>query len=237
MKKLGLCLAVTLGLSACATMDNGTATPNNPNTPNNSVKNYSIEAAMLNIYAKERSQKLLATVDGQNIVSDIKVTPKGKMQFNGKQVQGTEINTTTKSNNKLISQSVSTNYFTLNPLVFHGYTDSSGEYSVATQSTAIPKSAKVGDSNQLITENVYSDSSKSKQTGRYTQSWVLKQDSSNTAWFCIDSTANTMLEFDPKGTSAECYKINPKGDILASKLIIRQPSKNGSIHTMTFTSR
>ena len=161
---------------------------------------------------------------------------RGSQVFNNQQVQGTEINTITKSNNQIINQSVSINYFTLNPLNFKGFTDSSGEYSIATQTTTIPKMAKVGDSSALITENVYSNSSKRQKIGLYTQSWALTPDSKNTAWFCIHNSVNALLAFDPKGTVAECYKINAKGDILNSKLTMTAPADYGT-NTITFIGR
>lgn len=240
MKKLGCYIALGLSVSACASINGGTSADNgNQNGSNNSnimVTQYPIEKAMLNIYTKARSQALVAVVDNQNIVAEITVTPKGSMIFNNQQVQGTEINTITKSNNQIINQSVSINYFTLNPLNFKGFTDSSGEYSIATQTTTIPKMAKVGDSSALITENVYSDSSKRQKIGLYTQSWALTPDSKNTAWFCIHNSVNALLAFDPKGTVAECYKINAKGDILNSKLTMTAPADYGT-NTITFIGR
>lgn len=230
MKALALCIAAALSLSACASMNNGSTNPNSPT--NQIVTQYPVETAMINIYTKQSTQKLMAKVDNQDIVADIKVTPKGTMVFDGKSAQGAEVNTITKSNNQLINQSVSINYFTLNPLVFRGYTDSSGEYSVATQTTTLPKLAKVGDSSPLLTENVYSDSSKRQHKGRYTQSWSLAQDSNNTALFCIDTSTNMLLNVDPEGTTTECYKINAKGDILASQLTINAPNE-----TIKFTSQ
>ncbi|MBP2280521.1 hypothetical protein RCH20_000222 [Psychrobacter sp. PL15] len=233
MKKLGLCIALGLSLGACAGgINSGTMTGNV--NQNNVVTQYPVETAMLNIYVKERSQKLMAVVGNQNVLADIKVTPKGSMVFNNKQVQGTEINTITKSNNQVINQSVVINYFTLKPLVFQGFTDSSGEYSLSTQTTTIPKLAKVGDSSPLITETVYSDSSKRKKIGMYSQDWSLTRDTNNTAWFCINSSENTLLAFDPNGASVECYKINAKGDILDSRLTIKGPEGVGTIN---FTSR
>lgn len=233
MKTLGLCLLAGLSLSACATgMNTGSAIGN----ANQVVTQYPIETAMLNIYTKARNQQLTAVVGNQNISAEIKVTPKGNMLFNNKQVQGAEVNTLTKSNNQVTDQSVSINYFTLNPLVFHGFTASSGEYSLATQTTTIPKMANVGDSNQLITENVYADSSKRKKIGLYKQDWSLTQDSNNTAWFCINSSENILLDFDPKGATAECYKINARGDILDSKLTIKVPAAEGPT-TIVFTQK
>ena len=233
MKKLGLLVAVSVGLSACAGSMNGDTTPGNSN---NIVTQYPVEAAMLNIYTKARSQSLVATVGNQTASADIKVTPKGSMVFNNKQVQGAEVNTINKVNNQVTDQSVAINYFTLNPLVFHGFTDSSGKYSLSNQTTTIPKMATVGSSSKLITEDVYADRSMRQKIGTYNQDWSLTRDSNNTAWFCIETSGNLLLNNDPNGSSSECYKINARGDILDSKVTISQPSTNGA-KTITFTSR
>ena len=233
MKKLGLLVAVSVGLSACAGGMNGGTTPGNSN---NIVTQYPVEAAMLNIYTKARSQSLVANVGNQKASADIKVTPKGSMVFNNKQVQGAEVNTINKVNNQVTDQSVAINYFTLNPLVFHGFTDSSGKYSISNQTTTIPKMATVGSSSKLITEDVYADRSMRKKIGTYNQDWSLSRDTNNTAWFCIETSANLLLSNDPNGSSSECYKINARGDILDSKVTISQPSTNGT-KTITFTSR
>lgn len=233
MKTLGLCTLAALSLSACATGMNGGKTGN---TQNSIVTQYPVEATLLNIYTKARSESLVATVGNQTATADIKVTPKGQMTYNNKTVQGTEINTINKVNNQVTNQSVAINYFTVDPLVFHGFTDSTGKYSLSNQTTAIPKMATVGASSPLIIENVYADRSMRKKIGTYNQSWSLTRDSNNTAWFCIDTSSNLLLDVDPEGTSSECYKINAQGDILASKVTINQPSNNGT-NTVTFTSR
>ena len=233
MKKLGLLVAVSVGLSACAGGINGGTTADNSN---NIVTQYPVEAAMLNIYTKAHSQSLVATVGNQTASADIKVTPKGSMVFNNKQVQGAEVNTINKVNNQVTDQSVAINYFTLNPLVFHGFTDSSGKYSLSNQTTTIPKMATVGSSSKLITEDVYADRSMRQKIGTYNQDWSLIRDSNNTAWFCIETSGNLLLNNDPNGSSSECYKINARGDILDSKVTISQPSTNGA-KTITFTSK
>ena len=233
MKTLGLCTLAALSLSACATgMNGGTM----GNTQNNVVTQYPVETAMLNIYTKARSDKLMATIGNQSASAEINVTPKGQMMFNNKAVQGAEVNTINKVNNQITDQSVAINYFTLNPLVFHGFTDSSGKYSLSNQTTTIPKMASVGSSSKLITETVYADSSMRKKIGTYNQDWSLTRDSNNTAWFCIETSGNLLLKVDPQGTSSECYKINARGDILDSKVTISQPANNGT-NTVTFTSR
>lgn len=232
MKALGLCMVAGLGLSACATGMNGAATGNT--NQNNAVTQYPIEAAMLNIYTKARSEKLMAVVGNQSASADIKVAPKGRMTFNNKQVQGAEISTVNKVNNRVTSQSVATNYFTLNPLRFHGFTDNSGKYAVSNQTTTIPKMANLGASSKLITETVYADSTMRKKIATYNQDWSLTRDTNNTAWFCIETSGNLMLNYDPEGTSSECYKINAQGDILDSKVTLSQPTNNGT-NTIAFT--
>ncbi len=232
MKTLGLCIATGLSLSACASGMNGGTTTGNQN---NIVTQYPVEAAMINIYTKARSQKLEAIVGNQTASADIKVTPKGNLLFNNKPVQAAEVNTLNKVNNQVTDQSVAINYFTVNPLVFYGFTDSLGKYSLSNQTTTIPKMAAVGSSSKLITEDVYTDSSLQQKIGTYTQDWSLTRDSNNTAWFCIETSANLLVANDPDGTSSECYKINAKGDILDSKVTINQPATNG-VKSITFIS-
>lgn len=235
MKTLGLCIVAGLGLSACASGIGGGTTVNT--NPNNIVTQYPVETAMLNIYTKQRSEKLVAIVGNQSASADIQITPKGSLQFNNKAVQGAEVNTINKVNDRITDQSVAINYFTLNPLVFHGFTDSTGKYSLSNQTTVIPKIATVGDSSKLMTETVYADSSMRKKIGSYEQDWSLTRDTNNTAWFCIETSGNLLLSSDPAGTSSECYKINAKGELLASKVTLNQPSSNGSTRTVTLTSQ
>lgn len=207
------------------------------NNANRVVTQYPVEAAILNIYTKQRSDKLIATVGNQSVSAEIQVTPKGSMRFNNKAVQGAEVNTINKVNDRITDQSVAINYFTLNPLVFHGFTDSTGKYSLSNQTTVIPKIATVGDSSKLITENIYTNSSMRNKIGTYNQDWSLARDTNNTAWFCIETSGNLLLSSDPAGTSSECYKINAKGELLASKVTLNQPSSNGSARTVTLTSQ
>lgn len=232
MKALGSSLLAALTLSACtAGMNTGTMSSTNTQV----VTEYPVETALLNIYTQPRSETLTQVNGAQNSVIDIKVTPKGAMRFDGKRVQGAERSYITKIDGDVVNNSASINYFTLNPTRFYGYTDSSGEYSIATQTADVPKTAKVGDSSQLITENVYSDSNKLKQISRYDQSWSLTQAGPRTAWFCINTSEN-LLSPNASTTTAECYKINPEGDILSSKTSISYPTNN-RVETVNFVSQ
>lgn len=233
MKKLGLYLAMgtALGLSACAT---GGATVGGGNQ--NAATQYPIETAMRNIYTQPRSESLYATIGNQTASADIRVTPKGKMIFDNKTMQGAQISTVNKINNQVTDQSTAVNYYTLNPLTFHGFTDSKGQYSKAVQTNAVPKIARIGTSKPLITENVYSDASMTRQVGQYRQSWSLEQNSGDTAWLCIDTSDNLMTNATPEGTSQECYSINEQGDILGSRVTINQPTPTG-VKRVVFNSQ
>lgn len=233
MKTLKLCLGLSLitGLSACVSITNNeVALGGGP-----VITEYPVETALLNIYTQPRTETLTEVDSVQSRTVNTKVTPKGVISFEGKRVQGAEFENVTTVEGNVISRSTSINYFSLNPARFYGYTDSSGEYSVATQTAEIPKVARVGDSGALLTENVYSDSSKRSQISRYQQSWSLTQASPATAWFCI-STSQNLLSNVSDGSTVECYNINAKGDILNSKATASIPTANG-IETVTYTSR
>lgn len=234
MKNLTLVGLAGLSLSACVTIN---APMSMPGHNDDIVTQYPIETAFLNIYTQPRSERLYATVDQQTIVADISVSPKGTTVFNNKSVQAADMSTFTKRFDQITNQSVATNYFTLNPLKFYGFSDTSGRYSLSEQTTSIPKLAIIGDASPLITETVYSDNTMRKKTGSYKQSWSLTRASNDRAWLCIETSENLLLNSDPNGSSSECYKINAQGDILASKVTISQPVGVGSLQAVTFSSR
>ena len=235
MKTLGLFILAALSLSACTTDVSNKSVVNKPLQIHKVVTQYPVETAILNVYTRAYSDQLYTLVDEQLVVINTKVTPKGAMVFNNKQVQGAEMVAITTINDKVVDKSVGINYFTLEPLVFHGFTSDIGEYSIATQTKPIPKIASIDDSSTYLTEEVYSYSSKRKKIKTYTQTWSLKKESNSTAWLCIESSENLLLSYDPEGSSTECYKINAKGDILDSNVTINSPDNNDD-ETILFNS-
>ena len=232
MKTLGLCMLAVLSLSACTTGVNNSVVIN---TPNKIITHYPVETAMLNVYTRAYSDQLYTLIDEDLVVINTKVTPKGAMVFNNKQVQGAEMVAITTINDQVVDKSVGINYFTLEPLIFHGFTSDVGEYSIAIQTKPIPKTARIEDSSTYLTEHVYSDSSKREKIKTYTQTWSLKRESNNSAWLCIESSENLLLSHDPDGTSTECYKINARGDVLDSNVTINSTENNGD-ETILFNS-
>ena len=224
MKTVAFYLLASLALSACTTAMNTGITSNNSNQ---TVTEFPVQTAMNNIYTKTRSEDLSTVMYGLKMAKEFTVMPKGTTVFNNQQVQSAEVVTVSKVEGQVVDKSVGVNYFTLNPLVFHGFTKDSGEYSIATQSATIPKVASVGDSSTYLTENVYSDSSKSQQVEKFTQSWSLTQATKDTAWLRITSSENLLVGSEPDGTVDEYYRINSKGDLLNSELNFTYQTQDG----------
>lgn len=224
MKIIVLCLLASLALSACTTAMN---TGIKSNSSNQTVTEFPVETAMNNIYTKTRSEKLSTVVYDLKMAKEFTVTPKGTTLFNNQQVQSAEVVMLSKVEGQIVDKSVGVNYFTLNPLVFHGFTEDSGEYSIATQRATIPKVASVGDSSTYLTENVYSDSSKGQQVEKFTQLWSLTQATKDTAWLRITSSENLLVGSEPDGTVDQYYRINNKGDLLNSELNFTYTTQEG----------
>lgn len=233
MKVLALAVVSGLSLSACVTINPSIGGTDNSS---NMAAKFPVETALLNIYTQPRSETLYAVDGNEQLVSQLTVTPKGFMSFEGRQLQAAESAYLNTVNGKVVSQSTSVNYFSLNPAQFYGFTNSAGQYSVATQTKTLPKMARVGSASELITENVYSDSSKRQQVRKFTQDWTLSQASNNTAWFCLNTSADLLSNTNAMTVSSHCYNINAQGDILDSKLTINESTANG-IKTINYARK
>ena len=235
MKTLAWTAALIVGLSVTACTTNGASIGTTEVNVNSGVSQFPVETVFLNIYAKAWNETLYGEFEEVPVALVFETIPKGSMMFNGQRVQGSATIGTTKILDKNVDRSEGINYFTLNPLVFRGFT-SEDEYSIATQNATIPKMARIGDSSTFLTENVYSDSTKREKINAYTQTWSLKPASKNMAWMCIESSENKLLAHDPDGITEECYKINAKGDILDSQIKNTYTTDEG-VQVMTFISK
>ena len=228
-------LLIVAGLSLCAHAAEIKTSPSFDNAEQ-VVNQFPVETALLNIYTMGSSRTLSAIVYGHKESIEVKVTPKGAMVFENKPVQGAEQSFTYRYDDEVIKESVGINYFTPDPLTFYGLTNLSGDYSVATQTTVIPKIASIGDSSKFITEHVYADSNKKTPVDLFSQFWSLSRASPNTAWLCIYTSKNLLLDvFDNDDIYSECYQTNALGDILQSKKSIQYLAEN-SVETINYIS-
>lgn len=234
MQELGLSAL----LAAILNVTTGGMNSDAVNANDKVVTQYPVETVMTNVYNTKFSDTLYASVDDQPLVVKYQFTPQGEVLFNNQRVQSTQVVSSIKIGSKIINNPIRTNYFTLEPFKLSGHINSKSNYHLTTQTAALPKMASIGDSKLFATQVGYADSSQSEKVTTYTQTWSLSQADNNHAWFCVDSLANLLLDYDPDGTTTECFKINAKGDVLESKVIISMPKgESEGFDTITFTRK
>ena len=125
-------------------------------------------------------------------------------------------------------------YFTLNPLKFYGFTNNLDDYAITTQTADIPKLANIGDSSEFAVDNIYTDSTQNTRFSTYTKTWALSRANNNTAWLCIDTSAD-LLSDDPDNTTSNCYSIDTQGELLSSKSSYSYSTMEG-VKTISYIS-
>ena len=222
MKILGLCILATLSLGACATGINNSVLTSRTNKV---ITQYPVERALINIYSKPSNHTLYIVDDKLQVASQVVTLPLGIVTFNGKPVHASRMTSTIYVDNQNVNTSIEDNYYTFDPLVFHGFSGAE-RYSITSQTQDIPKVATLGDSSTFLTENVYADSSLNKKMGTYLKAWSLSKATNNSAWLCISRSANMLVATDA-GTPVDCYIINPHGKILDKRIEYTYPTDKG----------
>ena len=222
MKILGLCILATLSLGACATGINNSVLTS---LTNKVINQYPVERALINIYSKPSNDTLYIVDDKLQVASQLVTLPLGIVTFNGKPVHASRMTSTIYVDNQNVKTSIEDNYYTFDPLVFHGFSGAE-RYSITSQTQDIPKVATLGDSSTFLTENVYTDSSLNKKMGTYLKAWSLSKATNNSAWLCISRSANMLVATDAS-TPVDCYIINPHGKILDKRIEYTYPTDKG----------
>ena len=213
MRNLAVLITVGLSLSACAT---GMSTEIKSSHSSQKVTEYPVERALINIYSKSSNHTLYIVDDKFQLASQLVTLPLGIVTFNGQPVHASRMTSTIYVDNQNVNTSIEDNYYTFDPLVFHGFSGTE-RYSITSQTQNIPKVATLGDFSTFLTENVYTDSSLNKKMGTYFKTWSLSKATSNSAWLCISRSANSLVATDA-GTPANCYIINPHGKVLDKRI-------------------
>ena len=222
MKTLGLCILAVLSLGACTTGINSSVLTS---LTNKVITQYPIEGALINIYSKPSNDTLYIVDDKLQVASQLVTLPLGIVTFNGKPVHASRMTSITYIDNQNVKTSIEDNYYTFDPLVFHGFSGAE-RYSITSQTQDIPKVATLGDSSTFLTENVYTDSSLNKKMGTYLKAWSLSKATNNSAWLCISRSANRLVATDA-GTPVDCYIINPHGKVLDKRIEYTYPTDKG----------
>lgn len=222
MKILRLCILATLSLGACTTGINSSVLTS---LTNKVITQYPVERALINIYSKPSNDTLYIVDDKLQVASQLVTLPLGIVTFNGKPVHASRMTSITYVDNQNVKTSIEDNYYTFDPLVFHGFSGAE-RYSITSQTQDIPKVATLGDSSTFLTENVYTDSSLNKKMGTYLKAWSLSKATNNSAWLCISRSANRLVATDA-GTPVDCYIINPHGKVLDKRIEYTYPTDKG----------
>ena len=222
MKTLGLCILAALSLSACTTGMNSSVLTS---LTNKIVTQYPVERALINIYSKLSNDTLHIVDDKRQLASQLVTSPLGMVTFNGQPVHASRMTSTIYVDNQNVNTSIEDNYYTFDPLVFHGFSGAE-RYSITSQTQDIPKVATLGDFSTFLTENVYTDSSLNKKMGTYLKAWSLSKATNNRAWLCISRSANKLVATDA-GTPVDCYVINPHGKVLDKRIEYTYPTSKG----------
>lgn len=213
IKAAAACLLASLALSAHAAEIKTSSSFDNADQV---VNQFPVETAMINIYSKKRLDTLSVLIEGEPTVIKTRVMPKENTIFNRHQVRSAATSHLLSSAKEADFEITSIYYFTLNPLKFYGFTDSLDNYAITTQTADIPKLASVGDSSEFAIDSIYTDSSQDTRLSTYTKTWALSRASNDTAWLCIDTSAD-LISGDPNNTTSNCYSINTQGKLLDNK--------------------
>lgn len=222
MKTLALLIVAGLSLSACAT---GIHSSVLTRLTNKVITQYPVERALINIYSKPSNHTSYLMDDKRQLALQLVTLPLGIVTFNGKPVHASRITSIIYVDNQNVNTSIEDNYYTFDPLVFHGFSGAE-RYSITSQNQNIPKVATLGDFNTFLTENVYTDSSLNKKIGTYFKAWSLSKATNNSAWLCIIRSANRLVATDA-GKPVDCYIISPRGKVLDKRIEYTYPTGEG----------
>lgn len=231
MKTLGL--LIVAGITSSANAADIKTSPSFDNT-DQVVNQFPVETALFNIYNKERIDILSVIIEGEPTIIETTVIPKGTTVFNNHWVQSAATSHLITSAKEADFEIASIYYFTLNPLKFYGFTNSLDDYAITTQTASIPKIASIGDSSEFAIDNIYTDSRQDTRISNYTKTWALSRASNDTAWLCINTSANLLWD-DPNNTTSNCYSINIQGELLGNKTSYSYSTEEG-IKTISYSS-
>jgi hypothetical protein len=175
-------------------------------------------------YLQASHQYSLSAVDnsGDTLTVDISSVPNpGTTSFNGFVGVDSSLDTATlKKNGVLVTTSVSTSYYTLNPYASLGNVSQTGSpYEVLVIHSPIPATVSAGDINTgLDSGTAYHDSTKTLVDGNIGDSYYTGVNNATSLLFCINSqTTNVSAQGLSDGladaTETDCYSDDSSGNI------------------------
>jgi hypothetical protein len=172
---------------------------------------YPVASVMSTFVQTSHQFDLTGTLNGQTYTLSDTYTPQANTTFEGKPSSAALQTTTIKRAGVVFSLIRSSLYFTPTPYVQLGSIDPDGTaYSVITQTTNLPATAKVGQSGSIGTAIDYTNSAKTAVADTATITWTLEPDTGTNALLCIvtDVAGSNPIK------GYECLRIDTAGKVL-----------------------
>ena len=163
---------------------------------------------------------LKASNGGNSYTLQVSSVPKaGTTKFNGAAPAYSSVDTVTlEENGVVIANTVSTDYFRVDPYVPLGRVSSTGSpYGVVTSSSPLPTTLAVGSSGDMDSLNYYHDSSMSTLDAQEDDTYSVRANNTTTLLLCEDSsitnvtaqgTADDLLD----DSESYCYTVDAAGN-------------------------
>jgi hypothetical protein len=157
-----------------------------------------------------------ATNASDTYTLQINYTPGVATTFEGQSASTMALAGTFSKNGAVLTTVSQTSYFVTSPYKPLGSLDlGNGHYTVAANQQNLPANTTVGTSGQFDTDTTYTNNTKTVVYSNATQTWSLAADTATTAWACVNAI-ETVVGSTPI-SSADCYKIDTTGNVLAYK--------------------
>jgi hypothetical protein len=181
---------------------------------------FNLDAAVANALVTGFATGTLTATDtsGNTYTASETVQPAADGTFEGTILKQSKNTVTATKNGAFAGNATSNGFFSVNPLTIKGSTHSDGTYAVASQQTALPTAATVGQTGAFYNSTNYASSSKTSVVSTAVATWSLEADTANTAFACINTS--TSFSNGSRSAEADCYKINAAGQIIGGKVTL-----------------
>ena len=157
---------------------------------------------------------------GNSYILQVSSVPNaGTTKFNGAAPAYSSVDTVTlEENGQVIANTVSTDYFLLNPYVPLGRVSGTGSpYGVVSSSSPLPSTLDVGSSGSVDSLTYYHDSTRSTVDGDESVEYSVKSNNATTLLLCLDSsvtnvTAQGTVDDLIDDTESDCYTVDAAGN-------------------------
>lgn len=189
------------------------------------VFTFPVDAAYTKVMTTATSLSGTAVDGSDTYTLNLSVTPAADETFEGIARKKASQSLTIKKNGAVAVSANYDQFFSVAPFSSKGARYSDGTYGVATGTGAYSSSAKIGDSGQIGTLTVYTNSNKTAVVSTSDSTWNIEAaESASTAYACTNSSvknASGVLV----NTASGCFKIDNGGTVVGVKYTLAVAGK------------